>query len=232
MGRLRWAVKKDGHKTANLYNAIDNLIASAKERLAAEPDQHTHLSAALRGRILGYREVRQLLVQSRRFRPRLLGDPPFLPPDPEPVAGQVAYDVTAPSKLVDALPCNCSCHTLPGVAHLVACCDRPPYQPDATTTGPDGTYALPRSTGHDPFGARVLDGGEPGTVVRCPECGGSGRLHKLDKIPEPVEPTRDLPTNGLEPGDGCDEHCGTGEFFGKHCPTAPHGDYHDVMGRR
>lgn len=39
------------------------------------------------------------------------------------------------------------------------------------------------------FGERVEDGGEMGTIVRCGECGGSGELHALDVLPEPVEPT-------------------------------------------
>ena len=40
-------------------------------------------------------------------------------------------------------------------------------------------------------GKRVVDGGEPGTLVRCGEpwgCGGSGVLHDLDTLPEIVEP--------------------------------------------
>lgn len=37
-------------------------------------------------------------------------------------------------------------------------------------------------------GRHVRDGGEWGTIVRCHECGGSGRLHRLDVMPGPVDP--------------------------------------------
>lgn len=38
------------------------------------------------------------------------------------------------------------------------------------------------------FGDHVIDGGQPGTIVRCHECGGTGELHRLDKQPVSVEP--------------------------------------------
>lgn len=34
------------------------------------------------------------------------------------------------------------------------------------------------------FGERAYDGGVMGTIVRCPECGGSGKLHRPDEEPE------------------------------------------------
>lgn len=41
------------------------------------------------------------------------------------------------------------------------------------------------------IGDRVHDGGALGTLVRCPECGGSGSLHALDNPPEPTTPEDD-----------------------------------------
>lgn len=41
-------------------------------------------------------------------------------------------------------------------------------------------------------GDRVEDGGLMGTLVRCPECGGSGLLHKPDHLPESAEPKTEL----------------------------------------
>lgn len=38
------------------------------------------------------------------------------------------------------------------------------------------------------FGVRVEDGGEMGTIVRCHECGGSGELHRPDRMPELASP--------------------------------------------
>lgn len=28
----------------------------------------------------------------------------------------------------EALPCNCTCHTMPGVMHVAACCNAPPWR--------------------------------------------------------------------------------------------------------
>lgn len=47
-------------------------------------------------------------------------------------------------------------------------------------------------------GARVEDGGEMGTIVRCQECGGSGTLHQPDKMPDFAEPEEMPVTNVYE----------------------------------
>lgn len=41
--------------------------------------------------------------------------------------------------------------------------------------------------GADP-GDRVYDGGVLGTLVICPQCGGTGNLHAVDEVPETTEP--------------------------------------------
>ena len=38
------------------------------------------------------------------------------------------------------------------------------------------------------FGDRCFDGGELGTIIRCPECGGSGQLHAPDEPPPAGRP--------------------------------------------
>ncbi|MDQ0376519.1 hypothetical protein [Amycolatopsis thermophila] len=45
-------------------------------------------------------------------------------------------------------------------------------------------------------GDRVVDGGEPGVLVLCRECSGSGLLHQLDHLPAPVEPLADAQPGG------------------------------------
>ncbi len=40
-------------------------------------------------------------------------------------------------------------------------------------------------------GTRVVDGGEAGVLVRCHECGGSGLLHRPDRLPPMLLPTED-----------------------------------------
>jgi hypothetical protein len=72
---FRRAQEIDGHKSANLYNAIDNLIASAEASLAMLDDPDTQHAAALRGKVRAYKECRKLLADTARYRPRLLGDP-------------------------------------------------------------------------------------------------------------------------------------------------------------
>jgi hypothetical protein len=38
-------------------------------------------------------------------------------------------------------------------------------------------------------GDRVVDGGEPGTLIACRECGGDGMLHLRDRPPAASAPT-------------------------------------------
>jgi len=38
-------------------------------------------------------------------------------------------------------------------------------------------------------GRRVVDGGQPGTLVTCEECSGSGVLHRLDELPPASTPS-------------------------------------------
>jgi hypothetical protein len=38
-------------------------------------------------------------------------------------------------------------------------------------------------------GDRVIDGGEPGTLVRCRDCDGTGFLHHPDRLPTSAMPS-------------------------------------------
>jgi hypothetical protein len=40
---------------------------------------------------------------------------------------------------VVALPCRCRCHTMPGVSHVINCCDKPAYQVSIQPQGPGGS---------------------------------------------------------------------------------------------
>ena len=76
---LRRAKVLDGHLSANLYNAMDNLATMAQQRLERCEDVNGQEAAALRGKLRAYWECRKLLMDSRRYRPALLGDPPLSP---------------------------------------------------------------------------------------------------------------------------------------------------------
>jgi hypothetical protein len=51
----------------------------------------------------------------------------WLAPENVRAALTAAQDAPAPTPLVTVPGCGCSCHAFPGVKHLVACCDRPPF---------------------------------------------------------------------------------------------------------
>jgi hypothetical protein len=74
-----------------------------------------------------------------------------------------------------------------------------PVELDAAVT------EAPAATADDPVGARVVDGGSVGTVVRCGQCGGSGRLHQPDELPDRVAPTLADNTEATRVGMGRDE---------------------------
>ena len=76
----------------------------------------------------------------------------------------------------------------------------------------------------EPVGARVKDGGVMGTLVRCGECGGSGRLHAPDELPPVVQPE--------DPSPCCPWHGRGGEpetpCHGGACPDGG-ACYHECM---
>lgn len=69
----------------------------------------------------------------------------------------------------------------------------------ACPAGTEGARHEPPETGPAPSpGDRVVDGGEPGTLVRCVECSGSGLLHQPDELPESPAP-RTIEERDAEP---------------------------------
>lgn len=49
-------------------------------------------------------------------------------------------------------------------------------------------------------GDRFDNGGQPGVLVRCPECSGDGTLHRPDQLPPAIAPTPDAPDARPDPG--------------------------------